>query len=398
MRSVTLSECYSIIMVEAQKLDSGPTSLDPKTRTHLDFLDGIRAVAALFVVLHHTWQGPFGRVAREGVKGWLTNWVLYGHLAVDVFIVLSGFCLVLPVARSGVIAGGARGFFQRRAHRILPPFYFALALSLPINFAVHKIGHHPLVTAKALAANLFLLQDWLPRYNVLDGPLWSVAAEWKIYFFFPVFVWIWRRFNAAWMLAAAATLGGGLTETFHVLNPEVGMGNTAPWYLFLFAMGITAGASATGWGRNSTGYLKWSILALFAILAILLGMYPITTRGEDVLYGPHLPLIDPVAGALTAALLVFLYQKLLNKESFWLLQALSWKPLAFIGTFSYSIYLVHIPLIGLAAGGIHRVRFLNSPHALEAFSFLVMYPTILALAYGFHLLFERPFLNKRPVS
>ena len=385
-------------MIEAAPTTVPISNTNEPRRLHLDFLDGIRALAALFVMFDHAWQGPFGRVARSGITGWLTNWALYGHLAVDVFIVLSGFCLILPVAKSGFISGGTLGFFKRRAHRILPPFYCALALSLPINFAVHKIGHHPLVSIKALLANVFLLQDWLPGFNVLDGPLWSVAAEWKIYFLFPFFVWVWRRFSAVWMLTAAAAIGYGLTLVFHLMNPQTGMGNTCPWYFFLFAFGLCAGGVAVPndqkigiWLLN----LKGVIVGLSIVLGFLLLKYPITVQGEDILYGPHLPLIDPVVGALTAAVLVFLNQKRTNNQSFWLLKMLSWKPLVFIGTFSYSIYLIHIPLLGLAGGGLHRIKALNSPVLLPTVLFLVMFPAIIALAYVFHLLFERPFLNKR---
>ena len=106
-------------------------------RAHLDHLDGVRGLAALFVVLHHAWlltADHFPIAAETGLLGLLTNWLLYGHLAVDVFIVLSGFCLILPVARSGgALAGGAAGFYRRRARRILPPYFAALTISVALT-------------------------------------------------------------------------------------------------------------------------------------------------------------------------------------------------------------------------------------------------------------------------
>src|SRR4051812_41118914 len=56
----------------------------------------------------------------------------FGHEAVAIFIVLSGYCLMLPVARRGEsqLKGGFGSYLGRRAFRILPPYFAALGLSL----------------------------------------------------------------------------------------------------------------------------------------------------------------------------------------------------------------------------------------------------------------------------
>ncbi len=77
----------------------GQSSVAP--RVHLSFLDGIRGLASLYVVLHHVWLASFPRQAGGSVCGicldapdW-SNWLKFGHLAVAVFIVVSGFSLAL---------------------------------------------------------------------------------------------------------------------------------------------------------------------------------------------------------------------------------------------------------------------------------------------------------------
>jgi peptidoglycan/LPS O-acetylase OafA/YrhL len=68
----------------------------------LDFLNGIRAIAALFVLISHFWYQiwpavtpPLGYAHRPtGLTLILTSWLYYGHFAVVVFIVLSEFCLL----------------------------------------------------------------------------------------------------------------------------------------------------------------------------------------------------------------------------------------------------------------------------------------------------------------
>ena len=161
-----------------------------QTAGHRDYLDGLRALAALWVILSHIWIIPCGMAARESLVGRLTNWTLYSHFAVDIFIVLSGFCLILPVARDGKLKGGAIPFFLRRARRILPPFYAALVLSVGVALVIEALGRQPVqVSGLALLANVFLVQDLFQPLNIFNGPFWSIAVEWRIYFLFPLIVW-----------------------------------------------------------------------------------------------------------------------------------------------------------------------------------------------------------------
>ena len=63
-------------------------------------LDGIRGLAALYVVVHHCWLLTFHGYPANTGPVWL-GWLLYGHLAVVVFITLSGFSLAVSPARNG---------------------------------------------------------------------------------------------------------------------------------------------------------------------------------------------------------------------------------------------------------------------------------------------------------
>ncbi len=102
-------------------------------RVRLHYLDGVRGLAALFVVWHHVWQFVVVHNAGKALPAWFRAFapLKLGGFGVAVFIVLSGYCLTIPVARSTALdlAGGLRGFAFRRARRILPPYYAALILS-----------------------------------------------------------------------------------------------------------------------------------------------------------------------------------------------------------------------------------------------------------------------------
>src|SRR4051812_36822936 len=93
----------------------------------LDFLDGIRGIASFMVLLLHL--QTFAPVPAA------VAWLGFGNPWVAIFIVLSAFCLYLPSARAEKPRVG-RPFFEflvRRAVRIVPAWYAALALAIGIG-------------------------------------------------------------------------------------------------------------------------------------------------------------------------------------------------------------------------------------------------------------------------
>src|SRR5882724_8311244 len=167
------------------------TGLDSR-ELRLAYLDGLRASAALYVVLFHAvigfavqLSGPF-KVLRL-VFG-------FGHEAVAIFIVLSGYCLMLPVARSAnaELRSGFWGYLGRRAFRILPPYFAALVFSVLLIVVVPVLRHGgsgtiwddslPGVGLGPIASHLLLVHNWFPAWAYqINGPRWSVASEWQIY-------------------------------------------------------------------------------------------------------------------------------------------------------------------------------------------------------------------------
>src|SRR5437660_1154683 len=96
----------------------------PAATRHLKHVEGLRALACLVVFVNHaygqTWFAEHGQFPK-GVLSTFTYSLVAGHLAVTVFIVISGFCLALPVIANGDrLRGGSKNFFKRRALRILP--------------------------------------------------------------------------------------------------------------------------------------------------------------------------------------------------------------------------------------------------------------------------------------
>lgn len=363
-------------------------------RLRLGYLDGLRALAALWVVLDHAWFYWFTtQPVFAGWRGMVNNWILYGHLAVDVFIVLSGFCLTLPVARGGALKGGARGFFARRARRILPPFYASLVLCGLLHWLGRTAGHDgPPPTAWGTLANALLLQDLFPAVNSqFNLPFWSVAVEWKIYFLFPLLLWTLRLAGISALLAAAALLAVAYTLLLRAVFPGMTLELTCPWYVFLFGMGVSAGWAASR-PDVSRRLVPWTAGAALLGAVFQFSHFPLLS-GDARRFIAHLPWTDVAVGALASCLLILLAAAAPGTWADRARGALSARPLVICGTFAYSIYLCHFPLLGTT----HR---LLAPHLgglsplMQFWAYaLVSLPCVLAASYLFFLLFERPFLN-----
>ena len=169
-------------------------------RIRLDFLDGMRGLAALYVLFCHVyvalkWWSHGAEASPRLMK--VLQVFDYGHCAVVVFIVMSGYCLMLPIAQAtdGQLRGGFGAYIKRRARRILPPYFAALAISLLLIFVLDRAGLmggelqanvKSAFTPGSLVSHLLVVHNLNPTWShTIDPPMWSVATEWQIYFLFP---------------------------------------------------------------------------------------------------------------------------------------------------------------------------------------------------------------------
>jgi peptidoglycan/LPS O-acetylase OafA/YrhL len=370
-------------------------------RVHLHYLDGLRALAALCVVYFHILQevDPSGHVLKGKAKH-ISSLFTFGHQSVDVFIVLSGFCLMLPVARSGgLFPSGAIKFYKKRAVRILPPYFFCLAVSLLfIKFFLHKKTGTDWdttfpVTREGLLLHILLLQDCLSSTsNQINHSLWSISVEWRIYFVFPLMVVAWRKIGGLFTTSIFTFLSVSLifllphTPLNADSRAEVGV---MPQYLALFSFGVLgAGIAYSNYPgmaalRNFRGW-QWTTICLVFLTVILIK--------SKMWHHQHVPIAasDFVAGIAATSLLV---QVAVSPQSL-TSKILSWKPLVFIGTFAYSIYLIHAPIIQMSYQYIIHPLQLSSVETLIAQGIVGVTLTI-GFSYLFFLAFERPFIVKR---
>jgi peptidoglycan/LPS O-acetylase OafA/YrhL len=358
-----------------------------RPRLHLQFVDGIRALAALFVMLGHAWFQPSNGYYELGIMNRLG--LSYGHIAVDVFIVVSGFCLMLPIAHNGGTMRSIRSFFTRRARRILPPYYAALFLSclFILLVASEKTGtvwdsSLPLTWPQFLA-HLLLIHD-LPlgwEGGGINYPLWSIAVEWQIYFFMPLFVVSFRRLGSALTVAVAVLVG----LTTHVAAGW--LDGAHPWYLGLFAMGCAAAVyGSRALSRRLVAWCRALCLLGWAVPALLI------VWGGNSFFKQNVAYLGTLIGVATALTLLVMFREVSDGRPSVLTRLVSWGPLVRIGLFSYSLYLVHAPLLHL----LDRIFTATiGPRPEQMFVLLLATsPLIVGASYLFFLAFEKPFMTQ----
>jgi peptidoglycan/LPS O-acetylase OafA/YrhL len=352
------------------------------TRGRLSGLDGIRGLAALFVVLHHAWLMSYPGYPANSGPAW-TGWLIYGHLAVVVFIVLSGFSLAVAPARNGWELGSLRRFAFRRAWRILPPYWPALVYSLIVAWTLVPQPHSGPPTAKSVLIYGLLLQDVTDAPSP-NGAFWSIAIEAQLYFVLPLMLLLIRRVNAFAMLAAVAVpvLAIGL------LTPHSSLVGMLMRFTPQFAVGFALGVVAAGvLGPNSRRRAwPWHWLALAAALPVLA---VIVLKGS-VWTITHYFWIDLAISPAVALLLA----ALATARPAPLVRFLDTRPIRSLGSFSYSLYLTHSPVIVVT----HELIVApHIPRGLTAFlvTLAIGVPLALLVARLFAAIFELPFTRNK---
>ena len=359
----------------------------PRKKTpHLDFIDGIRALAALFVVLAHAYFEP--TAGYYAATPWMYKLGLtYGRYAVDAFIVVSGFCLMLPVARRNDEMGSLSDFFKRRIRRILPPYYAVLILAVlfTLVFANQKLGTIwdlclP-VTWQKIATQIFLIHN-LPlglKGGTINYPLWSIAVEFQVYLFMPLIVVSLRRWGNAWTLGWVTLLSALL-----YFAPPLEWRITNLWFLALFTFGAIAARECVRREGVITAPLRLPTLGLWAFVVV------VTLASGHNNFDRFRFAFDMLMGVATALLLTITMADS-HAQKYPLTRFLSWRPLVAIGVFSYSLYLTHALTLHAIYLLVHTFARPSPP--LMFLILVLCIPLIVGFAYGFYLAFERPFLS-----
>ena len=346
-------------------------------------LDGIRGLAALFVVLNHIFERAWQGYPANPAPFW-ASWMFYGRFAVVVFIALSGFSLGLGPARSGWRFKSIGTYAHRRAWRILPPYWAALGFSLVMTWFVLAQPGWAVPNGKSVVVYGLLVQDAF-HAGTPNKAFWSIAIEAQLYFLLPLLLLLVRRVSARAMVGLVAAV----VVTVGLLAPHVALLNTAlirfaPDLAVAFAVGLLAAGIVTASERTRSR--PWAGYALAATVPVIALMVVEGSTWSNL----NLFWLDlawaPAIGCFLAAIATSRPRPVVRFLNTRLPRSL--------GTCSYSLYLTHVPIViavsyGLVLGHV-------TPGAPMFFVLAaVLLPVTVGFARLFAAVFELPFQRHR---
>ena len=355
---------------------------DLKGANHLSGLDGLRGLAALYVVLFHCRLLAFPGFPEKSGPFWL-GWLMYGRLAVVFFLVLSGFSLAISAARHGWHPGSVFRFLRRRAWRILPPYWAALALSLMVSYFIAPASYRGPPNTRTAVVYGLVLQD-IFKARTPNGAFWSIAVEAGLYLLFPVLLFIRRRLGAV-ILVTGVTL---LVVARVLLAEHVPPMEGDRWLTPNLAPAFVAGLLGAGVlvAREEIRRLPWHWLAALAVLPVL---SVIVVKGAAWTLSHYFWVDLAVAPAMT----MFIAAVATGRPAF-LLRLLTSRPLRGLGNFSYSLYLIHLPIVMVIIRKI-APAYVSAGLPTFWFTLLLGLPTSILSAWLFAEIFEMPFKRNR---
>ncbi len=335
---------------------------DSVTSSRYATLDAWRAVAAVWVTLYHLWPHT-GFVGRFIAPGWL---------GVHLFFPISGYCIYAALQSPANRTIGR--FVRRRWRRIFPPYWASIVLAVVLSLIVGAIdkkhaGWHELALpwTKWLAVAT-LTQTLFGAGQVINDVYWTLCWEEQFYLAVALCLLLPKRTRQLGVLALTV-----MAVAYRLPHWHSRVGG-----LFLdrwpeFAAGIAIYALYQGRG------LIRLLNILFAITIFCLCCYSWRMRRDD---GIALALVFAVALAV------------LRPYDAWLAGRRWLRPLMALGTMSFSLYLVHLPVGGRARYLINWMAPYIEGHVVSAMATI--------MAFGAALLFyahvERRFFNPAPTK
>ncbi len=309
------------------------------------FVDGLRGLSALAIVLFHLWWYEPEPFPLWGSVNWLTHAALLRTRGgVQVLLVISGFVIAYTLRKTWVTPREVFSFLARRVVRLVPAYWVAIGFALFMDVLCRTVfdlpspcDAHP--TPSRVAAHLVFLQDVL-GFSSLSAGLWTVCIEMQ---FYVVAILGWgiaqrvttrsdSRHPQPTTAALLAVFGSAALVTLcHWQRLE----STEPWvthYLWKFFLGML-----TWWTLERTVPL-WVFLSFVAIATGHL-LFELTL---DPLFQWEFEIPSASALALATAVAIFLCGRW-QRLHVWL----NWPWLQYLSRISYSLYLIHFPVCHL---------------------------------------------------
>lgn len=289
-------------------------------------MDALKAIACLLIVLHHlAVYGPMSDVAYPLFPG-LIDWLYqYGRMAVQAFFVMAGFLVARKFAPHGFsLVGKPFQVIAQRYFRLVVPYLAALALAIVCAALAREWMTHDAVpdapNILQLLAHALLLQDLLDL-DALSAGVWYIAIDFQLFALTALLFWLPRRFACCpthQKLLAPLLVAGLTLASLFVFNRDDAWDETALYFFGSYGLGMLG-----YWASNSRYATLWLVLLGMLVTAALL----VEFRSRIAVAGVLMLILGFArqSGALEGLRVP--------------------RPLTDLGRISFSIFLVHFPLL-----------------------------------------------------
>lgn len=332
--------------------------------TYRPDIDGLRMIAVTSVVLYHI----------------NSSWVPGGFAGVDVFFVISGY-LITSLLQRDIAAGrfSLVGFYERRIRRIFPALIAVMAATFVAGLIIfmpdelRDLGVYIAATA-AFCTNILAWLDTDYFAGAVDfKPLlhtWSLAVEEQFYVVIPILLYALHRWTpraTKAVIVALAVISFALSCAWVLIDPSGNyyLPHTRAWELLLgsiIALGVIPKPKAS---------LVEATAALGAVLLIAPMFY---LNSKSVF-----PAWNALPTCVGTAMIILAGQQSMTAVG----RTLALKPVVAIGLISYSLYLIHWPVLAFL-----KYQLLREPNAMECAGALLAMLVLAWLSWRF---VERPF-------
>jgi peptidoglycan/LPS O-acetylase OafA/YrhL len=308
-------------------------------RSHFSIpsLDGIRTCSFMLVFLAHV-----------GVP------YIPGGFGVTVFFFLSGYLITTLLRREAEQNGhvSLKLFYLRRALRILPPFYLVLSFALALTLLGVLPGpfYPPTLVAQALHyANFYIIEHGWNGLLVGTGVYWSLAVEEHFYLVFPALYLLMikrglsgRAQQALLFFGCALVLGWRCWLVFGqgIVGDRTFIGSDARFDSMLF------GCALAVWGNPAVDFEQKERPNLYELAAAAAG----TALLLASFWLRHPAFRESVRYSMQGLGLYPLFFLAIRHPRWFVMPLLNLRPMRFVGTLSYSLYLIHQVVIGAVWG------------------------------------------------
>jgi peptidoglycan/LPS O-acetylase OafA/YrhL len=359
------------------------------------FIDGLRGIAALAVVLPHA-RGLFAAPTNAASNA-MAVCAEYGGRGVQLFFVISGFVIAYSLRDATRGSFSLKTFILRRAIRLDPPYWVAILVKWTVGALQSLVTHKEvwIPTAPNLLAHMFYLQDIL-GHGQMNAVFWTLCIEFQLYIVFAALLVVsnWLAPRERVDTLEMGTLGGFPNPPAMVRGEQ---SSPAPHAIrtaivvvgFVVSLSLARTLPPSEW--PGTWFIRFWYMFLAGVLLCwhMLGrvkLAPLVFCGASMIASFVWSPDSFKLSALLAAGVIYLALRR-GKLSTWLSGPI-WQ---FLGRLSYCIYLLHVPItmLGLAV----RTR-LSMTSAVLPFAMLACeYVAIIVASFLLHISVEVPCLR-----